>query len=51
MGELLERWWHKRTLNSSPVMDTTNLQLLLEQLPLSKNQKLDKTNPPNKGQW
>ena len=47
---LLARWQHKRTLNSPPPMDTTNLQLPLEKLPLRENQKLDKKNFHNKGQ-
>ena len=40
----------RRTLNSPPPVDTTNLQLLLEQLPLRENWKLDQKNPHNKGQ-
>ena len=46
----VSRWWHRRTLNSPPPMNTMNLQLLLQQLPLRENGKLDKKNPHNKWQ-
>ena len=44
------RWWCRWTLNSPPSMNTTKLQLFLEQLPLGENRKLDTKNPHNKGQ-
>ena len=49
-SDQVSRLQHRQTLNSPPVMDTTNLQLLLEQLPLRENWKQDKKNPHNKGQ-
>ena len=39
------RGLHRQTLNSPPPIDATNLYLLLEQLPLRENWKLDKKNP------
>ena len=47
---MVSRWWCKQTLNSPPLMDATNLQLFLEQLPVKENWKLDKKNPYSKGQ-
>ena len=35
-GEV-SRWWHRLTLNSPPPMDTADLQLLGEKLPLREN--------------
>ena len=34
------RWWHRRLLNSLPLMNKPNLQLHMEQFPLKEIQKL-----------
>ena len=48
--EISSRWQHRQTLNSSPPMNTTRLQLFLEKLPWIENWKLGKKKPHNKGQ-
>ena len=49
-GDISSRWQHRKTLKSSPRMNTTMLQLFLEELLWIESWKLDKKNPHDKGQ-
>ena len=42
---ILSRWWDRWTLNSSPPMNTTRLQLFLEKLPRERTENWIKRTP------